>query len=341
MKCAIFYGKNNIVIEEHPVPEIRDDEVLIEVKACGICGTDVGMYNGRIKYKEEAVGRIFGHEVTGVVKDKGVDIFDYQIGDRVVLMPTISCGRCIDCKTGNDNLCHGIIGVGHDIDGGYAKYIKVQESYLHRLPNMVQFEEGTLLADCVPTAVHAINKFANIKAGSDVAVWGTGGQGYTALQISKLNGANVIIVGRRNEKLELAKQLGADHVINSEHENVEKRVNDITNNRGVDISIETGGYPLAISQSIAAACSGGKVIIVGLQKEHLLDTEDIVWKEKSIIGSFWTTEADFIEGIELVNDKKLTLKPLITHKFRLDQIGEAFDLLDARKEYVIKVVIMP
>ncbi|MBA7706667.1 Sorbitol dehydrogenase [subsurface metagenome] len=141
--------------------------------------------------------------------------------------------------------------------------------------------------------------------------------------------------------MEIAKQLSADHIINIELEDVHQRINDITNNSGVDISIETGGYPLANSQSRDSVSCGGRILIVGPQKEYLLDVEDIVWHEKSIIGSFWSTETDFIKGIQMVNNKKLKLKPLITHTFSLDQVDAAFNLLDKREECVIKVVITP
>lgn len=341
MKCTVFYGKNNIKVETRPIPQVKDSDVLVKVKACGICGTDLGMYNGRIAYKEEAVGKIFGHELTGVIQERGEKVTDYQIEDRVVIMPTFSCGKCFYCKTGNENLCPNRIDIGDSIDGGYAEYIRVPQKLLFRLPDKVGFEEGTLLADCVPTPIHAIGKFAGIKVGDRVAVWGTGGQGYCALQIAKLNGANVTVVGRRKEKLKLAKEIGADFTIDIESEDVLQRIKELTDGRRVDISIEAAGYPKAITQALACVRPGGRVIVVGLQKPQLCDLEDMGWNEKSIIGSQWTTEPDFNLGVRLAGEGKLKLKPLVTHTFSMDQIEKAFNLLTERKEMVIKVVIKP
>jgi len=341
MQCAVFYGRNSIKVETRPIPEVKDDEVLVEVKACGICGTDLGMYNGRIAYKQEAVGKIFGHEVTGVVQEKGDRVADYHVGDRVVIMPTFSCGKCFYCKIGDENLCPHRVDIGDNIDGGYAEYIRVPQRLLFRLPDNVGFEEGTLLADCVPTPIHAIGKFGNIKVGDYVALWGTGGQGYCALQIAKLNGANVILVGRREKKLKLAKELGADFTIDVEKENVFQRIKALTDNRGVDISVETGGYPKAITQALACVRPGGRVILIGLQKPQPCDLEDMGWNEKSIIGSQWTTETDFGLGVRLAQEGRLNLKPLITHTFSINEIEKAFSLLTERKEMVIKVVVKP
>jgi len=341
MKCAVFYGKRNIKVEERPIPKIGETEVLIRVKACGICGTEIGMYTGRIQYSNKIVGRIIGHEVTGIIEERGNNVENYLIGEKVVLLPTVSCGRCSYCKAGNENLCHDIIGIGHDIDGGYAEYIKVNTQFLAKLPQNVSLNEGVLLTDCLPTAMHAIDNFANIKAGTSVGIWGTGGQGLIALQIAKLNGANVILVGRRKKKLELAKELGAEYIIDIENEDVYKQIREYTNNCGVDIAIETGGYPLAITQSIATVRRGGVVILVGLQKEQVFDIEDLVWHEKSVIGSFWSTLNDFSRGIHLVNKKKIILEPLISHTYKLDQIEDAFNLLERRDQYVAKVIIEP
>jgi len=341
MKCAVFYGKEKIIIEDRFYPKIDDyDEVLVKVKSCGICGTDVGMYSGRINYSINAVGKIFGHEITGIIEDKGSGVEDFRIGDRVIIIPTISCMRCSYCKTGNENLCPNILGIGSDIDGGYAEYVKVKKSFVYSLPDGINFEEGTLLADCVPTSVHSINKHANIKIGSTVAIWGTGGQGFISLQIVKHSGGKVFFIGRRNEKLELAKKLGADFTINSEKEDVSQRIIDI-NKEGVDISIETGGYPSAVTQSVSSVKHGGRVIIIGLQRDVSINFEDIVWHEKSIIGSFWSTESDFTKGLQLGEDNVLNLKPLVTHLFKLDQIQDAFSLLTKRNESIIKAVIVP
>ena len=341
MKCAVFYGKTNIKNETRPVPEVKDEDVLVKVEACGICGTELGMYSGRIAFPEEAVGNIFGHEVTGVVQEKGGNVTSYQPGDRVVIIPTLTCGNCYYCKTGNENLCPHRDALGEVVDGGYAEYIRVHQRQVFRLPENVGLEEGVLLADCIPTPIHAIGRFADIKAGDHVAIWGTGGQGYGAIQIAKLNGAKVTLVGRRKEKLKLAEEIGADFTIDIEKEDVQKRIVELTGNRGADIAIETGGYPEAITQGLECVRPGGKVIIIGLQKPQICDLEDVGWHEKSIIGSQYTTEIEFMRGIQLAGDGKLKLLPLITHTFSIAEINDAFRLLTERTENVIKVIIKP
>jgi len=340
MKCAVFYGKNDLRIERHSIPEIDSEHLLIKVKSCGICGTDVSRYVGRINYEEKHIGKISGHEITGLIEKKGQDVTGHELGERVVVAPLCSCGDCIYCKIGHDNLCIGGGCIGEGLDGGYAEYVSVHQKQVFKLPDNIGFEEGTLLADAVATSVHAIREKSDINIGDTVAIWGTGPQAYSALQISKLSGASVILIGRRNEKLHLASELGADIIIDCEKENVADRIREITG-IGADVCLECGGYPAALTQAIESSKRGGRVVLVGLQKPQICDLENILWNEKNIIASFAGTYGEIEIGIDLARLGKLNLKSLITQRFNLDDINDAFSLLIKRSSNVIKVLITP
>ncbi len=340
MQCAVFYGKKDIRIESHPLKDLKEENVLVEVKACGICGTDTSRYRGKIDYNSHIIGNIAGHEVTGIITDKGVKASQHEIGKRVIIFPLYTCGECYYCKRGDENLCLNATCIGEKSDGGYAQYIQIHQKQAFLLPDSIGFEEGVLLADPLPTSIHAIRKKANIKPGDQVAIWGLGAQGYIAIQLAKLSGGAVIVIGRRKKKLNLAKKLGADVTIDSEKEDIVYRVKELTG-LGVDVCLECGGYPEAISQALACVKKGGRIVMVGLQKSQPYNFEDMLWNEKQLISSFSANYQECNMGIILAEEGKLQLKPLITHIFNLSEIHKAFDLLTNRKEDIIKVVIKP
>jgi L-iditol 2-dehydrogenase len=340
MKCVVFYGSRRIKIEERPVPKIGRDDVLIKVEACGICGTDVSMYNGKITYGKHVVGKIFGHEVTGVVEDKGKDVDRVTIGGRVVIAPVNYCGKCVYCKQGNENICMDWMCIGEEMDGGYAQYLRVSQKQVFNLTDKIGFEEGTLLADPVPTPLHAVRAKAQIKPGDIVAIWGSGPQGYCALQLAKLSGATVLMIVRRKEKIRLAYKLGADVAVDSSTQDVVETTRGLFE-RGVDCCIESGGYPDALTQSVACVKKGGRVVMIGLQKSMACNLEDMLWGEKELVASLSATYKEFAIGIKLAESGKIKLQPLVTHRFSLDSIDDAFDMLTQRKKSVIKVVIRP
>jgi (R,R)-butanediol dehydrogenase / meso-butanediol dehydrogenase / diacetyl reductase len=336
MKCAVFYGAGDLRIEDRPLPVIGETDVLVEIKACGICGTEVSLYQGKLSYDPSLEGSIIGHETTGVIRDKGRKVKYHEVGDRVVIFPMWHCGECYFCRKGNENLCFN----SYNIGGGYAKFVKASQDQVFTLPDNLSFEEGTFLADPVPTTLYALRSYANINPGDFVVIWGLGAQGYSAMQISKLSGGTVIVVGRNENKLKLAKDLGADFIIDTEKENVVKKIKEITV-IGADVCIECGGYPEAMTQTLGSVRKGGKVILVSLQKPQILNLESLVWNETQVLGTIGSTYRECILGIKLAQDKKLQLKPLITHVYNLSEINKAFELLSSRKEQVIKVIIKP
>lgn len=340
MQCALFYGPKDIRIESHPVPVPGEGDILVEIKACGICGTDVSRYQGKIGYSVHIIGNTAGHEITGIIKKTGRNVRGHRIGERVVIAPLQVCGECFYCKRGDTNLCLNAPCIGEEIDGGYAQYVLASQKQVFTLPDNIDFDEGTLLADPVATPLHAVRKKADIKPGDKVAVWGTGPQGYCAIQLAKLSGGYVIAVGRRETKLKLALALGADITINCDEEDVCRKVKEITD-FGADVSLECGGYPAALEQAIACTRKGGRIVMVGLQKALQCDLENMLWHEKQLIASFSSTYQEAVIGIRLAENGNLKLKPLITHSFNLIEIQKAFELLSERKEHVIKVVITP
>jgi 2-desacetyl-2-hydroxyethyl bacteriochlorophyllide A dehydrogenase len=340
MQGAVFYGKNKLKLETRDVPEIKSDELLIEVKACGICGTDVRRHQGAMSFNSHITGNIAGHEITGIIKQKGEEVRHHTVGERVVVFPLHTCGICHYCNEGNENLCINAFCVGEEKDGGYAQYTVVNQKQTFTLPDNIEFDEGILLADPVPTSFHAITRRANIQPGDLVAIWGTGPQGLIAVQLAKFYKGNVLLIGRNEKKLALARKMGADQIINCQNTDVVREVK-ASSNDGADVCLECGGYAGALEQAVACVKKGGRVVQVGLQKSPKIDFEEIVFDEKQLLASFSATYQECKMGIDLAKQGKLTLKPLITHRFILADIDKAFELLSNRKEYVIQAVINP
>ena len=190
-KCRawVMLEPQKMVMQEFEIPQVAEESALLKVEACGICGTDVSMFKGDIAYGSHVPGKIFGHEVTGTVEEIGSEVSRICKNDRVIIAPVNYCGKCFFCLRGEENLCQNWTCIGEEIDGGYAQYLRVPEKQVFPLPSQIGFDEGTLLADPLPTPLHAIRSKSNIKPGDVVALWGSGAQGFCALQIAKLAGA--------------------------------------------------------------------------------------------------------------------------------------------------------
>lgn len=346
MRAAIFYGPKNIKVEEIKKPEISGDEVLIRVKAAGICGSDLHFYKGEAPVKVPS-GTILGHELSGEVVAVGDEVERIKIGDRVGIEPLIGCGKCSFCRIGKYHLCKGLKHIGFAFGGGFAEYTKAPQEKVFKLPQNISYEEAVLL-DTYAVSVHAIHK-VRIDISDLVVILGGGTLGLTTMQIVKAAGAKkVVIVGRRDKGLQIAKYAGADITINTSKVNVVDEVRKLSGGLGADIVFEcVGGFAPTLQQAIKITRPGGTIGIIGVfTKNPNLDFWSAHTKEISLIFIWsyanWRIKPEFETALELLASRKLKPIPIITHTFPLSKINEGFSaLLNKKESNAVKVLILP
>lgn len=319
-----------------PIP--KENEVLIKVKAVGICGSDITIFKG---LRDMHLPMIPGHEFAGEIVEIGKEVTNYEIGDRVAPSIVRSCGQCSYCKNNLGNLCDNIIETGIHVDGAFAEYVAVPEDVIHILPDSMTFEEGASI-DPIACAYHAF-KEVKLDNKTNVAILGQGAIGLYAMQIARLKGASrIICIGKEgNERrLELAKDLGADDIINLGKEKLLDRVGRILDGKMPDIVIDATGSPDGFQLSIELVKKKGAIIIVGIpNRPSIINASEIVRKEIQIIGSICYTKNDFTECIVLVESKKIKTKPIISHAFDLENIDEALRVIEEKKG--LKIILYP
>jgi len=333
MKAIVLreFGKiENLKLEEVETPKISLDEVLVKIKACGVCYHDLLNRLGKIPRTRLPI--ILGHEVAGEVVEVGSYVKNFSPGDRVTAIQRILCGSCTYCRTGRESLCREGLGFfGEEIDGGYAEYLKVKASSLCKIPDEISFEEASILACAVGTSVHAFKTRAKVSLGDQVLITGAGGGvGLHAVQIAKLCGGRVLAVTSSKEKIDKIWEAGADEVIYSPDFQFVKEVKALTHGRGVDIVAEIVGSP-AFEASLRSLAPSGKLIFLGniLTAPVLINTGLVILKEIELCGSYAVTREELLEVIDLVKRKKL--RPMVSHTLPLEKAPEAHRLLQDRK----------
>jgi D-arabinose 1-dehydrogenase-like Zn-dependent alcohol dehydrogenase len=282
-----------------------------------------------------------GHEPAGEVVEIGSAVGNVQVGDQVAAHFYVTCGQCEFCRTDRDSLCPNFVGrLGFELDGGFADFLKVPASNLFPVSSSVPPEQVAVLGDCVATVWHAVRRRAEVKPGQDVVVMGTGGLGVHAIQVLRLSGARTIGVDIVPEKLDLARQLGADEVVDARQEDVPARILDLTQGAGVDAVLEFVGLPNLIEMDLSVLKRGGVLVLLGYVPGHPFpaDSTDVVLTEKRIVGSRASSKQDLIDVIHLV--ERGSLKPVVTRRFSLPQVNEAMNLL-AAGEILGRAVVIP
>jgi len=325
---------------EKPKPAL--DEVLVEVKAAGICGTDIHIYHDRAFYRPPVT---LGHEYSGIITAKGRAVKDFKVGERVTSPATIPCGECPLCQTGSPNRCIGkqrrILGA-LKADGAFAKYMKVPARILHRIPDGLPFEEAAV-AEPVACAVHAVAERTGINIGDTVLILGPGPMGLLALQVAKAEGASQVMitgVGSDEGRLKIAKSLGADLTLNAEEENLFRAAMDLTDGIGVDVVIEASGAPVAQKQALELVRRRGRVGIIGLSGRPVeLELDKVVEGELDVAGSWGTVWTSWRKALILMAEGKVKTKPLITQRLPIEEWRTGFKLMEERE--ALKVLLKP
>jgi len=333
MKAAVFHNPRDIRIEDIRRPEINSGEALVRVKMASICGTDLSVYKGERKVPAPI---ILGHEFAGEIIEVGGDLRGFEAGERVVIEPTLACGRCPLCRSGRYNICEDRGFLGLTLDGCFAEYVKVPERSLWKIPKDMGYEEGAMVEPAA-VGIHAIDR-AGVKVGDYVAISGAGAIGLFALQVAKIAGARTIVIDRIESRLRLAEELGSDAIINASEEDPPEAIKGLTEGMGADIAIEASGSHQASAHSAALVRPGGRVVWVGLAASPVpVSQMAVVRREIEIFGSLAYVSSDFKKSIHLISSGKIKTEPIITHKFSLDEITHGLALLE--RQIAIKVLI--
>ncbi len=328
-------------LREVPIPQIEPHEVLIQVKATSICGTDVHIYTwdawaeSRIK-----APMVFGHEFSGVVVEVGRDVTGVKIGDHVSAETHVVCHQCLQCKTGQYHICQNTKILGVEFQGCFAEYVKMPAENIWKNPIDMPFEKASI-QEPMGNAVHTV--LAGPIAGKTVAVVGCGPIGIMAVAVAKASGATeVIAIDINDYRLDLARKVGATVTINSAQEDPVKRVMQVTEGTGVEVVCEMSGHPVAIRQAFEMLTNGGRMSILSLPTKPIeLDiTNQIVFKGVTVQGITGRKMYEtWRQTSGLIHSGQVDVTPIITHTMPLENFKEGFDLMISGQ--CGKVVLLP
>jgi L-iditol 2-dehydrogenase len=332
-------GAGHLALKEWPEPSPDHDEVKIAVAAAGICGTDIHILDGDWPCNPPVV---LGHEFCGTVTEVGDSVSNFQPGDRVVASnPAKTCGACYHCRAGNPFMCSKRVSVGYMIDGAFGQYVCITELRCHLLPDNVSFRQAAL-GEPLSAAVHGLIERTTVRSGDLVLISGPGCIGILAMIIAKLQGARTIVLGLTKDvrRLSLAKELGADLVIDSAKEDVADIVHQFSSGDGIDLACECAGVPSSLDTCLEVVRKEGTVLQLGIYSRRFeADFNKIVMKELKMIGSFGYVWTSWRRSLQLLRDGKVKADQMISHELPLKDFAEAFQL--TRDGTATKVVFNP
>ena len=349
MKAAVLFNYGDLRVTKAPVPEIGPGEVLVKVNSCAICGSDPGIVAAGWQGMTPVGSFIPGHEFSGTVVAVAPDVIRLKAGDRVAVEPHKGCGRCENCLRGLYTTClnYGNLALGHRhqgfiSNGGYAEYAACFDSMLHKIPDSVSFEEGAVLT-MVGTSMYGYERIGWVRPGETVVVTGPGALGLISARLAQILGAGrVILTGTREERLAIGRKMGVDITLNVKEVDLRQKVMELTDGIGADLVVECTGQPEVAAEVMDYIRKNGRISYNGIYKKPVtLPLDKIVQWNLLITGpkaeGLWSME----RAIPLMADGRLDVKPLITHRFPLDEINTAFATFTGRQGGAIKVIVKP
>ena len=330
MRGFLLLGERQTEMRDFPDPEPGPHDVVVEMKASGICGSDLRPYRGA--RRDPAQAFISGHEPCGVVVATGAAVTDWQAGDRVMMHHYEGCGQCKYCRVGYSQLClvsHKTY--GSNAHGGNADYLRAPARTMVRLPDELSFEEGAAVACGTGTAYTALKRL-DVSGRDTLAVFGQGPVGLSATMLGAAMGARVIAVDVAPERLDLALQHGASEAIDGRTQDPVQTILQLTHGEGADATLDATGNPEARVNALRAARTFGRACLVGEGNTTTFDVSpQIIHKQLTIHGSWTFSAVGMEECARFVLDRRVPLRQLITHTFSLDEADDAFHLFDAGK----------
>ncbi len=353
MKAWVFYEPEKMKLEEIDIPQIGPDEILIKIKACGICGSDVAYYWGNSSLETEN-GKgplILGHELSGEIVEVGdlpARLGLFQIGDRVTADPVQYCNTCEACKKGQVNLCEYKTVLGVSVDGGFAEYMKAKYTAVFKLPENVTFEQGAF-AEPLGDAVYAVQNL-EVTLGDFCVVIGPGPIGLAQAQLIKSSGAGtVVVVGTRDYRLEVAKKNGADHVFNTADkksswytDDIVKSISKLTDGKMADRVLVATGNPASMELSFEISGRRSVIVFFGLPGDKDLvrvpAAQTIFWDKK--IRFSWLAPLTWTRALNAISKKLINVDELVTHRFKLEELITALEKVKKREGNPLKALIV-
>ena len=337
MKAAVLLAPEKMELQDIPVPQLKSSEVLIKVKRCGICGTDPHIYMGRFPAPQPLV---LGHEFSGEIVEIGPDVQAVAVGDRVTADINSSCGSCFYCRNGQKLFCENISQIGVHVDGAFAEFVKVPAVNVYKIPDSMSWTDGAYV-EPLACAVNGQQR-ANISLGSTVFIIGAGPMGLSHAVLSKINGAAKVIVSELNPvRIQKAKELGADHVIDVSKQDPLEELLSLTNGRGADFIIEAVGSVRTYEQAFKAVRKGGAIVAYGAapaDAELTIKPFEVYSKELTIVGSYAGTYDTWGKAIELIQSGRFKSKDLVTNTVVLDDLLSGLQSAEKNKD-IIKTMV--
>jgi len=317
-----YYGPHDCKLEKKDIPRLEGNEILVSVKSCGVCGTDIHIDEGNFKARE---GVTLGHEFSGIVKDIGKNVKYFKPGDKVLGDPMTPCFRCDYCKSGQVNYCVELPGIGVNKDGAFAEFIKVPESNLYKFEN-ISFNEAAF-AEPLSCCIRGIDQLG-AKSGENIVIIGDGPIGLLFVQLAKLAGlSNIVLVGSKEKRKKLGKEFGIDKFIYGKEEGAIDRINEYFNGKQINNIVEAVGKENTINIALNSATKGSKILLFGVPDPDLnieISPAEIFEKELKIMGSLMNPYT-IGRAKNLLENQLIEVNKLITHTFNLNEIDNAFN----------------
>ncbi|MCL2098835.1 MAG: alcohol dehydrogenase catalytic domain-containing protein [Oscillospiraceae bacterium] len=344
MIAAVYHGIDKMTVQETKTPHCGDDDILVRVKSCAVCGSDIRIFhhgNPRV-----VPPQILGHEISGIVESIGKNIKNFKPGDRVAIGADVPCGECIFCKSGIGNNCRINYAMGYQFAGGFAEYILLNKTVVNygpitKIPDNISYDEAAL-AEPLACVLNAL-ELSPVKLGDTVVIIGAGPIGCMIIPIAKLLGASkIIVIQRSRPRLEAAKAFGADVYICSGEEDPIAAVQNQTGGLGADVIFTANPSPQTHSDALYMAKNRARInLFGGLPKGSLvtLDTNIIHYKELFVSGAHGSMPHHHIKAVELIASGRLNMKDFISHNYPLSQIAEAFAAAESHAG--MRVVVNP
>lgn len=340
-RAVFMQGTNNMVFKDVPMPQVTEKDVLIKVDVVGICGSDVHYYqHGRIGDFVVEGDFILGHECAGEVIEVGSKVKNLVIGDRVALEPGKACGECELCKSGKYNLCPDVeFFATPPYHGVLTNHVVHPEGMCFKLPDNVSNMEGALV-EPLAVGLHAAS-IGEVKLGDTVVIFGTGCIGIVTLLACKARGAsNVILVDVLENRLETAKRLGANHIINAKEKHVINEIERLTEGKGADVVIDTAGADITVKQTVDVVKRGGTIVLVGMTPEDEVSFNFMkLMSKEGVVKTIFRYRNLYPVAINAIASGSINVKDIVSHEFDFEHTKEAFDYVVENASKVVKAVI--
>lgn len=321
---------------EEPIPELKDEvSVLIKVHAAGICGSDISIYKGTSPVA--TYPRVIGHEFAGEIVKIGSDVTNVKVGDHVTVNPVISCGCCHACRKGRGNVCEELNVIGVHKDGGYSEYVNIPAANCFAVSKDMSWEKAAIVEPY--TVAAQVTSRGGVSEGDTVLILGAGQIALIVLQVCKLLGARVIMTDLVDERLERAKDYGADEVINTSYQDLHKKVLELTNGIGADVSIDAACVGKTLEQAAECTCSSGVIVTMGFAERQVPITELKITKNELDIRGSRLNNNKFPQVIEWFESGKLDPTRIITDRFKFTDVLKGMNKVKEDPEHTMKVIL--